>query len=84
MYQFPFKSGGFSCSWWPRALERWGLLAWRLRRACARLAREHGAMFRKGATSSVLHMNLARRLRLGAGLPNPGGAPLLDEEVNSY
>ena len=63
MYQFPFKSGGFSCSWWPRALERWGLLARRLRRACARLAREHGAIFRKGTTSSGVHMNRARRLR---------------------
>ena len=27
---------------------------------------------------------LAWRLRLGADLPNPGGAPLLNEEVNSY
>ena len=52
MYQFPFKSGGFSCSWWSVALERWGLLA--------------------------------RRLRLGAGLLNPGGAPPSNEEVKSY
>ena len=60
-----------------------------LRGACAELARglrerEHGAIFRTGTTSSVVHMNLARRLRLGAGLLNPGGAPPSNEEVKSY
>ena len=58
-----------------------------LRRACARLAREHGEIFRKGAASSCRCgpcAGLARCLRLGADLPNPGGAPPLNEEVKAY
>ena len=69
------------------ALERWGLLARCLRRACARLAREHGEIFRKGAASSCRCgpcAGLGRCLRLGADLLNPGGALPLNEEVKAY
>ena len=57
-----------------------------LRGACAELARglrENTALFSEKGRQAVADVDLARCLR-GAGLPNPGGAPLLNKEVKAY
>ena len=65
-----------------------------LRGACAELARglrENTPLFSEKGRQPDFSFNsygpcagLARCLRLGADLPNPGGAPPLNEEVKAY